>query len=88
VTTDDSDDHRDFSATDPQTASFEQLAVRLAQLEEWGWVSQDPTIDQETIDLLRERIFPGGEDDTAWNSYHWVRSEYDRVASEHFDLGQ
>jgi hypothetical protein len=51
VTTDDSDDHRDFSSTDPHTASFEQLAIRLAQLEEWGWVSQDPTIDQETIAL-------------------------------------
>jgi len=88
VTTDDSDDRHDFSSTDPSSASFDQLAARLAHLEEWGWVSQDPSVDQETIDSLRNRVFPDGEDDTAWNNYHWVRSEYDRVASEHFDLGQ
>jgi hypothetical protein len=38
---------------------------------------------------LRAQVFAaGGTPEDAWNDYHQVRNEYDRRASEQFDLGQ
>ena len=76
------------SSQDPGDVSFEPLGARLRQLEEWGWVSSDPTVDSGDRQDLFDRVFPHGDTSGAWNDYHWVRSEYDRRAAEEFDLGQ
>jgi hypothetical protein len=88
VTFDDTDFSSDFSAPLPAEATFEQLRARLAELEEWGWVSGDETVDDATREAIFSRVFPTGDTSGPWNDYHWVRSEYDRRAAEEFDLGQ
>lgn len=88
MTVDTTEPFSDFSSQDPSDVSFEQLAARLRDLEEWGWVSSDPTVDSEVRQKLSDRVFPDGDSSSPWNDYHWVRSEYDRRAAEEFDLGQ
>ena len=88
MTVDTTDSFPDFSSQDPSDVSFEQLAARLAELEEWGWVSSDPAVEGEERQKLFDRVFPTGDTSDPWNDYHWVRSEYDRRAAEEFDLGQ
>jgi hypothetical protein len=83
---DDTDKPPDFAHTTEQ--SFAAFAARLVELEEWGWVSADPSVDDDTRDAVFRRVFPDGQHDTAWNDYHWVRSQHDRLAAEEFDLGQ
>ena len=78
----------DFSAWPLSDISFHALATRLAELEEWGWVAEDSSVDQATKEEIFARIFPSGDTTGAWNDYHFVRSEYDRRAAEEFDLGQ
>ncbi len=88
MTVDDTDSFPDFSSHDPSDVSFEHLGARLRELEEWGWVSTDPSVEEEVRQELFQRVFPNGDTAHPWNDYHWVRSEYDRRAAEEFDLGQ
>jgi hypothetical protein len=88
VTVDNTDSSPHFPSPDPADASFEQVASRLRELEEWGWVASDPCVDSDNRKELFDRVFPGGDTTGPWNDYHWVRSEYDRRAAEEFDLGQ
>jgi hypothetical protein len=88
VTVDITDSFPDFSSPHLADVSFEQLGARLSELEEWGWVSSDPTTDSALRRELLNRVFPNGDTTGPWNDYHWVRSEYDRRAAEEFDLGQ
>ena len=88
MTVDDTDSFPDFSSHDLSDVSFEELGVRLRELEEWGWVSTDPAVEEEARQELFRRVFPHGDSLEPWNDYHWVRSEYDRRAAEEFDLGQ
>ena len=88
MTIDITDSSRDFSSHDPSDVSFDTLGERLRELEEWGWVSSDPSVDVEARQEAFHRVFPTGQTAGPWNDYHWVRSEYDRRAAEEFDLGQ
>ena len=66
---------------------LDQLRQRLVQLEEWGRVLESG--DEELVDNLRAEVFAlGGTEEDDWNDYHRVRNEFDRRASEEFDLGQ
>lgn len=83
-------DDTDTSPDSAHTADrdFAAFAARLQELEEWGWVSEDSVVDEETRGSVFRRVFPDGWQDTSWNDYHWVRSQHDRLAAEEFDLGQ
>jgi hypothetical protein len=66
---------------------LDQLRARLVQLEEWGRALESG--DENDVETLRHKIFElGGDEDDDWNDYHRVRNEFDRRASEEFDLGQ
>ena len=67
-------------------ASLDQLRFRVEQLDEYARAVE---MDLDTLDALREEVFPGGIDpDRDWDDYHLVRNEFDRRAAEEFDLGQ
>jgi hypothetical protein len=67
-------------------ASLDDLARRLAGLEEWARLVDD---DPDSANTLGHRFFQEGSPaDIDWDDYHRVRSEYDRRAAEEFDLGQ
>jgi hypothetical protein len=64
---------------------LEGLRRRIEQLDEW---TRAVDSGQETRELF-EATFPFGDSpDLDYNDYHRVRNEYDRRASEEFDLGQ
>ena len=64
-----------------------QLRERLLHLEEWGRALDSG--DEELVENLRAEVFGmGGTEEDDWNDYHRVRNEFDRRASEEFDLGQ
>ena len=64
-----------------------QLRERLLHLEEWGRALESG--DEELVENLRAEVFGlGGTEEDDWNDYHRVRNEFDRRASEEFDLGQ
>ena len=66
---------------------LDQLRARLVQLEEWGRARESG--DENDVETLRHEVFElGGDEDNDWNHYHRVRNEFDRRASEEFDLGQ
>jgi hypothetical protein len=66
---------------------LDQLRERLVHLEEWGRVLESG--DEELVENLRAEVFAlGGTEEDDWNDYHRVRNEFDRRASEEFDLGQ
>lgn len=67
--------------------SLHELEARMGELDEWGRASESEDADyRERVQLA---VFArGGSDDDDWNNYHRVRNEYDRRASEEFDLGQ
>jgi hypothetical protein len=66
---------------------LDQLRQRLVQLEEWGRVLESG--DEELVEKLRAEVFAlGGTEEDDWNDFHRVRNEFDRRASEEFDLGQ
>ena len=66
---------------------LDQLRARLVQLEERGRARESG--DENYVKTLRHTIFElGGDEDDDWNDYHRVRNEFDRRASEEFDLGQ
>jgi hypothetical protein len=66
---------------------LDQLRKRLVHLEEWGRVLESG--DEELVENLRAEVFAlGGTEEDDWNDYHRVRNEFDRRASEEFDLGQ
>lgn len=66
---------------------LDQLRARLVQLEEWGRALESG--DENYLHTLRQEVFEhGGDEDDDWNDYHRVRNEFDRRASEEFDLGQ
>jgi hypothetical protein len=72
----------------PQLAdqSLDELRERLDLLDAWALAQE---LGVEGVDELRAQVFVhGGSDTDAWNDYHQVRNEYDRRASEEFDLGQ
>jgi hypothetical protein len=72
----------------PQLAdqSLDQLRERLDVLDAWALAQE---LGVEGVDELRAQVFAtGGTPEDAWNDYHQVRNEYDRRASEQFDLGQ
>lgn len=72
----------------PQLAdqSLDQLRERLNVLDAWALAQE---LGVEGVDELRAQVFAaGGTSEDAWNDYHQVRNEYDRRASEQFDLGQ
>lgn len=86
--TDDTEPRLDYFSATAGELTFDQLASRLAELEEWGWVGSDPEADPHTRQEVFDRVFPHGQSDIPWNDYHWVRSMHDSLAAEHFDLGQ
>lgn len=66
--------------------SLDELRERLDLLDAWALAQE---LRVEGVDELRAQVFAhGGSDTDAWNDYHQVRNEYDRRASEEFDLGQ
>jgi len=66
---------------------LDQLRERLVHLEEWGRALESG--DEELVENLRAEVFAlGGTEEDDWNDYHRVRNEFDRRASEEFDLGQ
>lgn len=66
---------------------LDQLRDRVVELEEWGRVLESG--DEEFVESLRATVFAmGGTEEDDWNDYHRVRNEFDRRASEEFDLGQ
>jgi hypothetical protein len=66
---------------------LDQLRERLVHLDEWGRVLESG--DEELVENLRAEVFAlGGTEEDDWNDYHRVRNEFDRRASEEFDLGQ
>ena len=66
---------------------LDQLRARLVQLEEWGRALESG--DENYMETLRHEVFElGGDEEDDWNDYHRVRNEFDRRASEEFDLGQ
>lgn len=72
----------------PQLAdqSLDELRERLDLLDAWALAQE---LGVEGVDELRTQVFVhGGSETDAWNDYHQVRNEYDRRASEQFDLGQ
>jgi hypothetical protein len=67
-------------------ASLDQLRHRVEQLDEYARAVE---MGLDTLDALREEVFPEGIDpDRDWDDYHVVRNECDRRAAEEFDLGQ
>jgi len=67
-------------------ASLDDLARRVAELEEWARLVDD---NPDSAATLGHRFFQeGAPADIDWDEYHRVRSEYDRRAAEEFDLGQ
>jgi hypothetical protein len=66
---------------------LDQLRARLVQLEEWGRALESG--DENYVETLRHEVFElGGDEEDEWTDYHRVRNEFDRRASEEFDLGQ
>ncbi len=71
------------------SASVDQLAGRVAELDSWALANDNPDVTDEERDGIFSAVFPTGFDpERDWDDYHLVRSEYDRRAAEEFDLGQ
>lgn len=68
------------------SASLEQLELRMRELDEWAQAQHD---NDPNLSQMERRIFGGQLDlDDEWNDYHRVRSAYDLLAAQEFDLGQ
>ena len=70
MTPDDTDHTPDFSSEIVSQLDFPQLGPRLAQLEEWGWVAADESMEDKTRRTIGDRIFPRGHTERAWNDSH------------------
>lgn len=65
---------------------LEQLRRRYEELDS---LAQARELNHPDLDVMAASVFIlGGTEEDAWNNYHLVRNEYDRRASEEFDLGQ
>lgn len=71
---------------DLYSVSLEQLDARMRELDEWARArdTDDPDIAQIERRVFGDHVDPNDD----WNDYHRVRSAYDRLAAEEFDLGQ